>query len=275
MRARFFLGFYHFPGIISGVNQVTYVGHATLLIELDGLRLLTDPLLTTRVSHLLRTSALPDVGASSLDAVLLSHLHADHLHLRSMRLLGKDQLLVAPRGSAGFLARHGFERVVEIAAGETLRIKGVDIEATPADHPPRPLPGRPKTACLGYIIHGSRHVYFTGDTDLFEGMAGLGATVDVALVPVWGWGPTLGPGHMDPYRAAKALELLRPSLAIPIHWGTYFPAGLRPILPNLVAQPPHTFAQFANKMTPEVQVCVLNPGEALDLTEFYKQMGLP
>lgn len=256
------------------MNLLTYVGHATILIELDGVRLLTDPLLTSRVNHLLRTSELPELDAPRLDAVLLSHLHADHLHLRSLRRLGKEQLLVAPRGSAAFLARYGYHRVVEVAAGETLRIKGVTIEATPADHPPRPLPGRPKTDCLGYIIHGSRHIYFTGDTDLFDGMAAIGSTVDVALLPVWGWGPTLGAGHMDPYRAARSLELLRPSLAIPIHWGTYFPAGLRPLLPDLVRQPPYQFAQFANKIAPEVQVCVLDPGDALDLSNFYDQMGL-
>ena len=82
--------------IITAMNQVTYIGHATVLIEIDGVRLLTDPLLTNRVSHLLRTSAVSDVDAPHLDAVLLSHLHADHLHLRSMRRLGKEQRIIAP-----------------------------------------------------------------------------------------------------------------------------------------------------------------------------------
>jgi L-ascorbate metabolism protein UlaG (beta-lactamase superfamily) len=254
------------------MNRVTYIGHATVLIEIDGLRLLTDPLLTNRVSHLMRTSAAPDLDAPHLDAILLSHLHADHLHLRSMRRLGNEHLIIAPRGSSGYLARHGFTHIQEIAAGETLRLNGVDIEATPANHPPRPLPGRPRTDCLGYIVHGSHAIYFTGDTDLFDGMAALANRVDVALLPVWGWGPTLGVGHLDPYRAAQALELLRPSLAIPIHWGTYFPVGLRPLLPDLVRQPPYAFAQFANRLAPEVQVCVLDPGDALNLTVFYRQM---
>lgn len=247
------------------MNQLTYVGHATILIEIDGLRLLTDPLLTPRVSHLLRTSVVPDLDAPHLDAVLLSHLHADHLHLRSMRRLGTAQLVVAPRGAAGYLARHGFKQVVEMAVGETLCIQGVDITATPANHPARPLPGRPRTDCLGYVINGSRRIYFTGDTDLFAGMADIGLGLDVALLPVWGWGPTLGVGHLNPYRAARALELLRPSLAIPIHWGTYFPAGLRPFLPRLLRHPPHTFARYAATFAPDVRVAVLNPGEALAL----------
>lgn len=258
--------------IINDVDQITYIGHATILIEQDGARLLTDPLLTNRVSHLLRTSAALDVDAPHLDAVLLSHLHADHLHMRSMRRLGKEQHIIAPRGAAAWLARHGFRRVTEIGAGEVIRVNGVDVEATPANHPPRPLPGRPRTECLGYVIHGRRDIYFTGDTDLFDGMAKIGERVDVALLPVWGWGPTLGVGHLDPYRAAQALELLRPSLAIPIHWGTYFPAGLRPLLPDMVRQPPYEFASYAGRLAPEVQVCVLDPGDALDLTAFYNQM---
>ena len=255
------------------MNRVTYIGHATLLIEIDGVRLLTDPLLTGRVSHLMRTSVVPDLDAPHLDAILLSHLHADHLHLRSMRRLGKEHQIIAPRGAAAYLARHGFQWVTEVEAGESIRMNDVEIEATPANHPPRPLPGRPRTDCLGFVIHGRHDIYFTGDTDLFDGMATIGERVDVALLPVWGWGPTLGVGHLDPYRAARALELLRPSLAIPIHWGTYFPAGLRPLLPELVRQPPYAFAQFANRLAPEVQVCILDPGDALDLTGFYRQMG--
>mgnify|MGYP003617694606 CR=1 FL=1 len=254
------------------MNRIVYVGHATLLLELDGLRLLTDPLLTNRVSHLMRQTAVPDLDTPHLDAVLLSHLHADHLHMRSMRRLNREQLIVAPRGAATYLARHGFDHVVEMAAGETLHLKGVIVEATPAEHPARPLPGRPHTDCLGYVIHSRRRVYFSGDTDLFAGMAAFGQ-VDVALLPVWGWGPTLGAGHMDPWRAAQALELLRPTLAIPIHWGTYFPVGLRPLLPDYVSQPPYTFARHANRLAPDVQVCVLDPGDALDLGEFFDQMG--
>ena len=117
------------------MNQVTYIGHATVLIEMDGVRLLTDPLLTTRVSHLLRTSAVSDVDAPHLDVVLLSHLHADHLHLRSMRRLGKEQRIIAPRGAAAWLARHGFRRVTEIGAGEIVRVASIDIEEKEKNSP--------------------------------------------------------------------------------------------------------------------------------------------
>lgn len=245
------------------MNQITFVGHATVLIELDGVRLLTDPLLTPRVSHLLRTAPVPELDAPRLDAVLLSHLHVDHLHLRSMRRLGKDHLIVAPRGAAGFLARHGFNRVIEIVVGEKVRLGGIDIEAVPADHPPRPLPGRPKTDCLGYVIHGSRHIYFAGDTDLFAGMAEIGPALDVALLPVWGWGPTLGEGHMDPPRAVEALALLRPKVVMPIHWGTLYPVAAKRWRPRPLLEPPHAFARVAAQMAPDVDVRVVPPGGAL------------
>lgn len=257
------------------MNQVTYVGHATLLIELDGVRILTDPLLTPRVSHLMRMSRTPELDLERLDVVLLSHLHADHVHLRSLRLLGWDRQLAAPRGSAKYLSRHGFNHVTELSAGESLRVGGVTIQATPSEHAGRSIPGRPQTDCLGYIMQGGRNIYFSGDTDLFDGMLAIGRMTDVALLPVWGWGPTLGAGHMNPYRAAKSLEMLQPSLAIPIHWGTYFPLGLRPLMSHRTNRTPYEFARHANKIAPEVQVCVLDPGDALDLSGFYARMGTP
>ena len=70
-------------------------------------------------------------------------------------------------------------------------------------------------------------VYFPGDTDLFPEMGSL-APVDAALLPIWGWGPTLGPGHLDPDGAVRATQLIEPRLVIPIHWGTYAPAGSAP-----------------------------------------------
>ena len=73
---------------------------------------------------------------------------------------------------------------------------------------------------MGYLIRGSHQIYFAGDTDLFEGMATLAPDLEIALVPIWGWGPSLGPGHLDPRRAAEALRLLQPLLAVPIHWET-------------------------------------------------------
>ena len=166
--------------------------------------------------------------------------------------------------AADVLTRHGFGPVVEMDAGEVFTLKGVNIEATPANHANRHMPSRPRTRALGYVIHAHRRVYFAGDTDLFHGMADIGDRLDVALLPVWGWGPTLGVGHLDPFRAAQALQMLQPALAVPIHWGTYFPLGLRAFLSGLLHRPPRAFADYAAHLAPATRVCLLEPGEALD-----------
>src|SRR5262249_62274960 len=91
-------------------------------------------------------------------------------------------------------------------------------------HAARRLPGAPADG-LGFVLEG---VYFAGDTDLFDGMADIGAVgLDVALLPIWGWGPRLPRGHLDPERAAEATRLLAPRVVIPIHWGTYLRVGMR------------------------------------------------
>jgi L-ascorbate metabolism protein UlaG (beta-lactamase superfamily) len=233
-------------------GRLTWLGHSTVVIELDGVRLVTDPLLRRRVAHLVRDTEPPAV--QSVDAVLLSHLHFDHLDLPSLEALGRSTPIVAPRGSRRLLRR--FADVTEIAVGETIGIGGVGITATPAAHDGRRWPiGRPLDA-LGYVIEGSSRVYFAGDTDLFPGMAEL-APVDVALLPVWGWGRTVGHGHLDPPRASAAVGLLRPRVVVPIHWGTYRIAGAR--RPD--RSPPERFRGLAL----DAEVRILAPGESLAL----------
>lgn len=247
------------------MNRITYIGHATLLLEMDDVRLLTDPLLVRRVSHLWRAKTVPISRPDKLDAVLLSHLHGDHLHLPSLRLLGKHVRLVAPAGSAAFLKRQGFHNITELIVGDKTEIAGMMIEATTAVHEGPPFPGRPETDALGYIIHSTHPTYFAGDTDIFPEMADIGAHIDIALLPVWGYGPTLGPGHLDPRRAAEALRLLQPDLAIPIHWGTYFPIGLQILMPRFLKFPAQEFTDYARTLAPDVQTVILEPGSSIDL----------
>ena len=80
-------------------------------------------------------------------------------------------------------------------------------------------------------------VYFAGDTDLFPGMEEAIGPTDLSLLPVWGWGPTLGEGHLDPRAAAEAARRLRPRVAVPIHWGTFFPMGLKRMRPDRLTGP--------------------------------------
>ena len=245
-------------------ESVTYLGHATVRLDLAGARLLTDPLLRDRLAHLRRRSpSLAPEDYEPLDGVLLSHLHLDHLDMPSMRRLERTVPVVVPRGGGAILRRIGFTDVREVVAGESVRIAGVEVLAVPAAHDPRRRPGGAEADPLGYVAGGAARVYFAGDTDVFDGMGELGA-LDLALLPVWGWGPTLGTGHMDPEAAARALVMLRPRVAVPIHWGTLFPVGLSG---DRLTEPPREFARHAARLAPEVEVRILEPGATMDLRE--------
>jgi L-ascorbate metabolism protein UlaG (beta-lactamase superfamily) len=195
-----------------------------------------------------------------VDGILVSHTHFDHLDRASLRSLDPSLPVVAPRGVGGLLRSWGFSRVLEAAAGEELELAGLRIRATHAEHASSRGPFSARTASLGYVVEGSPAVYFAGDTDLFEGMAEL-APVDVAILPVSGWGSRLPAGHLDPRGAAEALRLLRPKLAVPVHWGTFrTPFAARPD-----DGPARAFVQAAAELAPEVDVRVLAIGETLGL----------
>jgi L-ascorbate metabolism protein UlaG (beta-lactamase superfamily) len=240
------------------MSRVTYLGHATTLVELDGVRLLTDPVLRRRVLHLRRSGPAPPV--EHVDAILISHGHQDHLDLPSLRRFPAETPIVVPRGLGR--AVRGFSDVREVDEGDEVAVGAVTVRATHADHGGRALPGR-STAAVGYALLGSGRVFFAGDTGLFDAMDGLFPDLDVALLPIWGWGPTIGPGHLDPRGAAEALTLLRPRLAVPIHWGTLRPLYRSPRAEFLRA-PADEFVAAARELAPDVDVRVLAPGEALD-----------
>jgi L-ascorbate metabolism protein UlaG (beta-lactamase superfamily) len=247
------------------VARIQYVGHATVLVDLDGVRLLTDPLLRNRVAHLRRVAPVAGNPQRGVDAVLVSHAHYDHLDVPSLEKLGKELPVVVPRGLGGLLRKRRFTSVLEVDVGETFSIGALEIRAVPAEHDRTRGPFGASADPVGYVVSGSKSVYFAGDTDLFDEMTELGQ-VDIALVPISGWGPGLGTGHLDPPRAAEAVSRIRPGLAIPIHWGTYFPIhlGLRRV-PSFVDVPPLEFVAAMREAAPDVTVRVLQPGEALEL----------
>jgi L-ascorbate metabolism protein UlaG (beta-lactamase superfamily) len=247
-------------------DRLTWVGHATVLLELGGRRLLTDPVLRSRVGPLARAGAGADPAvARDLDAVLVSHLHLDHLDARSLRRIDDTTQVIAPRGAGSLVQSLGFTEVTEVGIGETVDVGGVGVRAVPAHHDGRRHPFGARADTIGFVIGADRRVYFAGDTDLFDGMAGLDDGLDVALLPIAGWGPTLGSGHLGPREAAVALTRLRPRVAVPIHWGTLYPLGLRFRRDRVLADPPAEFARHAAELAPEVDVRVLAPGEALSL----------
>src|SRR4051794_22453957 len=243
-------------------ERLLYVGHATVLVETAGTRVLTDPLLTGRVAHIRRHVPVPDVSELlPLSAILISHAHADHLHPASLKRLAGDRPVIAPRGCGRILRHAGAREIIELRAGEDCTIGPLRIEAVPATHDGRRQPiGRPMPA-LGYLIEGAVRTYFAGDTDLFDGMAALAGRVDVALLPVWGWGPRLPAGHLDPVSAARAVSLVRPSVAIPIHWGTMRSIGSP--RDTVSRAPALAFAAAVGELALPSAVRILMPGESV------------
>lgn len=248
--------------------EITWWGHATCTVQDSGARVLTDPLFARRLAHLRRRrGALPPAQAAVADVTLVSHLHADHLHIPSLARLAPDTRLLVPRGarrSVPGLRRLTHLRITEVAPGDRVRIGDLVVRAVPARHDGRRLPVGPHRApALGYVIEGESRTYFAGDTALFDGMADEVGPVDVALLPVGGWGPYLGEGHLDAGRAADALARLRPGSAVPVHYGTYWPIGMDTVRPHEFHTPGSEFVRLAAERAPGVTVHRLEHGESV------------
>jgi len=218
---------------------------------MDGVRLLTDPLLRSHVLHMRRVTEKA-AAPERIDAVLISHAHYDHLDVSSLTRVAGNAKTIVPSGTGKRLVGW-VDDVVEVDVGDEVALGGVTITATRAEHGP----GK----ALGYVIRGSAQIYFAGDTDLFDGMRDLSAGLDVALLPIAGWGPRLPPGHLDPERAVQALELLGPRVVVPIHWGTYTRIGLS----RDEAAPARQFEELAAAQAPNVAVRVLPVGGSVDI----------
>ncbi len=257
-----------------GDRRIQFLGHATVLVELAGHRILTDPVLRHRVTFLGRVGGRRAAGEHGpVHVVVISHLHHDHADVPSLRRLDRATPMLVPVGSHSFFAGLGFTEVHEMPVGATWQpgaasdAGGLRITATPAVHHGRRTPFGPHAESIGFLFEAqSVAVYFAGDTDIFPAMARIHHDLDVALLPVWGWGPTLGTGHMDPLRAAEALDLLRPRYAVPIHWGTLFPLGMRALgarVASVLDQPPRLFAAHAARVRPECRVLHTEPGDVV------------
>jgi len=246
--------------------RLTFLGHSTVLIEVDDLRILTDPVLREGVGPIRRQAeaVLPELF-QDLDAIFISHGHHDHLDPPSLRRIPGKPTVIVPRGFGSIAAKLELGPVEEVEPGDQLAIDRVRFEVIYAEHSGRREPFGPTGPAIGCLISGSKTVYFPGDTDLFPEMGDLVGRLDVAMLPVWGWGPTIGDGHMNPLRAAAAAAILRPALAIPIHWGTFYPAGLRHVMPGPFDEPGRAFESALARLAPGVPSRVLAPGDSIDL----------
>lgn len=257
-----------------------WLGHATTVLDVDGVRIVTDPLLGRHAGLLRRRGRTPlDEDWHEPDGVLVSHLHHDHAELSSLRLLGAAPVLTAP-ANAAWLRGRGIWPAVGLHLDEWFVVRAprgshdvaaeVSVRLTPAVHGARKMPRRPN-AVNGHLVRApSATIWFAGDTEPFTGMAHLdeiaGGPVDVAVVPVGGWGPRLSGGHMDPVQAARVCALVGARVAIPVHWGTLHAPVSRHLPPGWMDEAGPAFAVAMAHHAPQCHAIVLEAGGQADLT---------
>lgn len=240
--------------------EVRFVGHATTRLDFGATRVVTDPFLRASLGPLQRHGPPPDPGAlDDVDIVVISHGHPDHFDPRSLAMIRGRPVVVVPRGLGAWVRGHTQGEVLELVAGQRETIGALTVTGVAARH--WIAPRAPRAIPMGYLLAAGARVYFAGDTGRLPAMAALSGQVDVALLPVWTWGPHLGPGHLGPRSAAEALADIVPSAAVPIHWGTLYPHRLHRVWRRPLDEPGDRFAAHAARVAPAVDVRVLRPGE--------------
>ena len=255
--------------------RITYIGHATLLLELGGVRVLTDPHFGSRLGRFLPRVSAPGISIGdlpALDALLLTHAHADHLSFACLDALPRDVPLFSPPAVARWLTRRGYTHAHPLAPDESTSIRGLRIRAAPAKHyGSRYGIDRWRSAANMYLLLTEQHsIFFAGDTALtdhtdrivHEHVTDQNRQLDVALLPIghapW-WKPGFRRGHLTSGDALSLFERTGARHFVPFHWGTFrhVSAGAFDAIDRLRARLP----SYEHRQ----RVRILEPGETLTL----------
>ena len=248
--------------MVSAAN-VTWIGHASALVELGQERVLIDPLGRRRCREL-----------PAYRAILITHAHIDHLNRWTLDKLDRSAALYVPKGAAHLVADLGFASVTEVEPGDQLSVGALDVAGVPTRHDEGRWRKGDGPGCTGYVIGGGGAVvHHAGDVDMstydvFEDI-GRQYSVDATLLPIGGLLPvwyyrarrsTRDRGvHIDPDTALHIAQRLGASKMIPVHWGT---VNLRFGLPSM---PRRRLEKVARESGAEHLVSILAHGEQLDL----------
>jgi L-ascorbate metabolism protein UlaG (beta-lactamase superfamily) len=245
------------PRAQPGQVAIAFGGHATALVRYAALDIAFDPMLGRWVGGVRRAQE-PGLAPGDLDRtglVLISHRHRDHLHLPTLAKLPRSATIVVPPGGAAAVSPLGFARVVELAVGGDVEMRGVTVHATPMAHG-----DDDRARGLAYVVRGDGpSVYLCGDGGYFSGFADVGARFapDVALLPIAGFVPSsFRARHMSPLDALYAFEDLRARLLVPIHHGAFSLSYER------LGEPARWLAQLVKERGLEAHVRALQPGES-------------
>jgi L-ascorbate metabolism protein UlaG (beta-lactamase superfamily) len=215
---------------------VTYIGHATLLLEIGGATLLTDPNFDSALGKILPRVTPPGIPIEelpALDAILLTHAHADHLSFDSIDRLPRNIPLIAPPVIARWLRRKGYDHAIALGPDEQTSIAGVTIHAARATHRGNRYGfDRWRAAANMYLLDAGETMFFAGDTALVSDTHCMventlwrnGRELDLALLPIGyapKWKPGFRRGHLTHEDALVLFERLRARVMIPYHWGTF------------------------------------------------------
>lgn len=209
---------------------LTWIGHATFLVQLSGRNILIDPIYASRLA-IVKRNAPPGVAFNDLpaiDVVLVTHNHRDHMDAPTLERLGPEPVYVVPRGLGSWFERAGLRRVVEMSWWEAREIAGVNVTFVPSQHwSRRGLLDENATLWGGFVLErdGAR-VYHSGDTAWFDGFREIGERVgpiDAAMLPIGAYEPRwfMRSQHIDPIEAVRAFEALGAERFVAMHWGTF------------------------------------------------------
>lgn len=249
-----------FPPLAPGEVRVTWIGHASFLVELGGKNILIDPVwsLWLKIFKRVRKPGLRLRDLPVIDLVLVTHAHFDHLDRRSLRAVAANQPIAVPFGVGPLVRDLGFETVHQLEHWGSLVIDDVRITLTPAMHWGARVLADTFRGFGGFVIaHEGRSVFHCGDTAYFDGFReiGLRCPVEVALLPIGAYdAPSQREVHMNPEEAVRAFEEVGGKWLVPMHYGA-FRLGLEPML-----EPPRRLVDEAHRRGVQDRVIVLEEG---------------
>ncbi|CAN5386879.1 hypothetical protein BH23VER1_BH23VER1_11010 [soil metagenome] len=223
-----------FPLAETGRAAVTWIGHASFLLNTGGRNIIIDPNWAMWLSVFKRVRH-PGVCIRDLphiDMVLITHAHHDHLHIRSLREIANRQPILVPHGVGSLVQRRGFSEVHEMAYWDKREEEGIEIVFTPAAHWGARFVHDTHRQFGGYLVKAPGIcIYHAGDSAMFGGFEEIGRhhPIDVALMPIGAYSAPSGREvHMNPEEALDAFEQLGAKIMVPMHYGT-FPLGSEPM----------------------------------------------